>query len=121
MVPCMGIGSQCVARGSGDLGAKGRNQLGLDCKGPLVSSWTSFFKQWRASGGLRTGRQCVLCFGKMAGGSLESGQAWRAAWERAVTGVNPVGNPGQGRTGELEETKEVDSIGLRDWLNVGAV
>lgn len=40
---CVGVGSQCVPRGSGDLRAKGGNDLGLDCKEPLVSPWTSFF------------------------------------------------------------------------------
>lgn len=41
--------------------------------------------------------------------------------EGTVREVSPVGNPGWGRTGELEETKKFDSTGFRDWLNVGAV
>lgn len=54
----------------------------VDRKGPLMSVLTPFCKQQTGAGGLKTQGHCILCFRKIAGGGMKSGQAWRAAWRR---------------------------------------
>ena len=102
-----GVGRQRVAAASGGFGARGRNQLGLDRHGPQVSASTSSWKRWTGAGGSRARGRCVLGFGKTAGGSTGSGQAWRATRQRAQSKRRPG-------------AEKPDPAGLRHWLNVGA-
>lgn len=71
-----------MARGSGDLRAKGGNDLGLDCKEPLVSPRTSFFYVMESNWRFEYRKTMCSVFGKVAGGRMETGQGKRAVWQR---------------------------------------